>query len=182
MQMFFHCCPHVCVATINQRGFVRCSRRTCVQPYAHLEPYVKVTNVGVVHGYGVVARCDLQQGEIVCTYSATVCTNYVFCNNRSRYILKIQWWNADTRVWEWWYLDAHSRDASAGRYINGIRGTGKPANVVFSHLPLERDPYHGYYYVDVIAIDNIQAGQELLVKYGDGYWDSEIMVNRFVQY
>ena len=181
-QMMFHCCPHVCPAGVNRGGFVRCGSRTCVQPYAHLEPNVKVTRAGVVHGYGVVARRDMFKDDIVCTYSATICTDYLFCTNRSRYIVKVPWWNARTNAWELWYLDAASPNATAGRYINGIKGTGKKANVAFSYLPLERDPRHGFYYINVVATCNIRVGEELLVEYGPGYWDAQIMVNRFVQF
>ena len=75
------------------------------------------------------------------------------------------------------------KDTTAGRYINGIRGTGREANVGFCAELLGRHPLHGMYYVHVrvIAANGIRRGEELLVDYTGGsltdtYWTEELMV------
>lgn len=135
---------------------------------------MKVTKQGVVHGHGVVARKNIKQGEIVCTYSASLCESAVEPTDRSKYILgPIKWRNREKGRTEDWYLNAANKNATAGRYINGIRGTRRLANVGFCSGPLVQHPLHGQYYVWVKAIRDIRKGQELLVDYGSEYWNGK---------
>ena len=174
----YHCCPHVTLAECRQAGFVRCECRTCIQPYAHLEPKVKVTAEGVVHRLGVKARCRIKKGTVICMYSGMTLEDVLFVNNRSAYIVEVDWWHGSG--WETWYLDAKHLNACAGRYINGIRGTGKTPNA--EHVgPLMKHPVHQCWYVRCVALRDIELGEEILVDYGDDYWDNVIPVNDYVR-
>lgn len=56
------------------------------------------------------------------------------------------------------------------RYINDAKGVGtKEPNVGFF---ISSRRTRGYYIAEIIAIKDIQPGEEILVSYGDGYWDS----------
>ena len=177
-------CSHAHLIGSGFVGFVRCNNRNCVQPYAHLEPLVLVTNVGVVHGHGVIARCDIAKGTVVCTYTG-VSDSHLYQNNRSQYVLTVPWVNPETKQTEpFWIIDSVDKDNTAGRYINDPLGTGKSANVLFTTLPHTVHPVLTHrYYINVVACKDIKKGEELLVEYGVEYWRTgRIMVNNFVSY
>ena len=142
-----------------------------------------VTNVGVVHGYGVIARCDIAKGTVVCTYSGT-CDSHLYQNNRSQYVLTVPWVNPETKQSENWIIDSVDKDNTAGRYLNDPRGTDKSVNVIFTDQPHTIHPVLTHrYYINVVACKDIKQGEELLVDYGEDYWRSgRIMVNNFVRH
>lgn len=55
------------------------------------------------------------------------------------------------------------------RYCNDPRGTDKQPNAQFYQSDAK---VGGYYVCDVYAIEDISPGDEILVSYGDGYWES----------
>jgi len=118
------------------------------------------------------------KGDIICLYTGMSLEDVLFVNNRSEYILEVVWFNGVAN--ELWYLDAAHLNATAGRYVNGIRGTGKNANAAHT-CPLEYHETIGCWYISVVALDTIEVGEEVLVEYGDKYWNQIIPVNNFLR-
>jgi len=162
-------CPHVTLPLPS--AFTRCSRASCIQPYAHCEPLVFVAK-SAVHGYGVFARRDIEPGELVCMYSG-MCVDYVSVTDRSDYILEILWLNVMTGEQETWYLDASNKDNAAGRWVNDARNTQYSNNVHYTNYPLKRHPLNPrIYYVWMKALCKIAQGDEFFVSYSeDKYWN-----------
>ena len=133
---------------------------------------MEVTNQGVVHGWGVRARCDIPAGVIVCMYSGE-CMDVVLTTDRSKYILECRWFNPKTEKPESWFIDAQKLNTTAGRYINSPRGTGKDANVTYCAGLRDPHPSTGMYYVSVKTLRPIRKGEELLASYGEDYWSGK---------
>ena len=66
-----------------------------------------------------------------------------------------------------YFVDA-SQIGNEMRFINDYRGVADAPNVKFY---LYRSRVRGYLATVIVALHDIEAGQELLVDYGDGYWD-----------
>lgn len=67
-----------------------------------------------------------------------------------------------------YYVDAEN-GGNEMRYINDSRGIpNKEPNVAFFQSD---NKLRGYYISDIYAIKTIQPGEELLISYGDDYWD-----------
>ena len=59
---------------------------------------------------------------------------------------------------------------SPRQYINDARGSGFPVNVEFCEAEL-----HGWPYLFIVAIRPIPPHHELLIDYGNRYWDRQEM-------
>lgn len=134
-----------------------------------------------VNGIGVFTTSKIKEGETVCIYSGKMrkgVTGY------GKYILKLKYWNQDTKKHETWYLDAEDKMSAVGRYINDACDT-YPEGTIHEKF---RTIYHtnvGYksvinpkphawlgYFVQVFALCDIPEGVELFAAYGKTYWGS----------
>jgi len=59
------------------------------------------------------------------------------------------------------------KEGNETRYINDARNTNRPYNVTFKKMFLD-----GIMRVYVQCVLDVKKGEELLVDYGDGYWDN----------
>jgi hypothetical protein len=64
-------------------------------------------------------------------------------------------------------VDARSSQACVARYINDGTPSGEKANCYFAHVV---DRVAGTCRVNVVALRDLVAGEELLVAYGKDYW------------
>ena len=139
------------------------------QPYAHIEQLVTVAK-STVHGTGLFAKQNLPKGSVICWYSGT-CTRHLDNNNRSGFILDVEWLNPKTNKKEVWYLDSIDKNNSAGRWANDARFTKFKNNAEYMNGPFAPHPLaKGKYYIFVRAKRHIWKGEEILVDYGDSYW------------
>ena len=154
-------------------------RDQSVQPYAHLKCESKVfvarSNVA---GLGVFAREDISKGQVACLYTGK-CLKCVH-GNFSPYLLSTKWSNPDTGKLENWFLDAADMKNACGRYVNDACDYGdiddEFRTVFYTNTEFAKtcsDDVHkqiGRYYVKVIALEDIVAGEELFSAYGEEYW------------
>ena len=168
-------CTHVDPEHARSVAFYRCRYHSCIQPYAHIEPKVRVAKSDV-HGYGLFARTDIGEGEVVCMYSG-ICCDYLEPTNRSDYILAVLWEHPFTFTGEKqvWYLDSTHKDNAAGRYANDVHNTKHETdgpNAYYTDSPLLPHPLaKDKCYVYMRALRDIKKGEEIFVSYGEKYWD-----------
>ena len=148
-----------------------------------------------VSGLGVFTTKKIISGQTICRYSgirrSTRFRRRTTKGYMSKYMLQAKWKNSDTGEWEWWCLDSTSVYNRSGRYINDAMDldpldgntfyledmpeslkTPYFTNCRFSTvIKVDTDPRMGaYYYVDVIAITDIDKDTELFARYGEHYW------------
>ena len=149
-----------------------------VQPFHMLEPKVIVAKSNV-HGLGVFTRRRVFDGEVICMYSG-VCVDDVHLNE-SDFLVEGWWENKATGKKERWYLDARDSENTAGRWINDA-GDRYGKNFVFQTEYSTNCYFHeetsekkhdvtGKWYVNVIAIGDINIHTELFCSYGKNYWN-----------
>ena len=155
-----------------------------MQPWKFIEPNVQVGQ-SAVSGLGLFTRCDIEDTEIVCTYSG-VMRRSVHGIKNNPFLMRVLFYNSETKKHDPWYLDASEPAINtAGRWINdACEYTEKEwPNMPHSlktiyHNNCEFDvicstkPHWAVdlYYVNVRATEDIPAGVELFVKYGVDYW------------
>jgi SET domain-containing protein len=106
-------------------------------------------------GLGLFATREHRQGDTVCEYTGVVLPNEEAWRRRDKaYLMKL----GDGK-----YVDALHCPEVLARYINDCRGHRGGFNVCF-----EKRPQDGK--ADVVAMRDIQPGEELYVNYGRLYW------------
>ena len=158
-------CAHVTLPLPS--GFTRCNRASCKQPYAHLEPLVRVDK-SVVDGYGLFARRDIKKNEIICMFSGTRRSKDASSNND--YILEVQCDHTENGDTETWYLDARAKSNAAGRYINDSYGTNYTNNAIYTNSPFKLHSLMQRHYVYIRALCFIPKDSEIFASYGNAYW------------
>ena len=114
-------------------------------------------------GLGLYLLEDALAGERVAKYSGTPLNAAEIAKSKSRYLFEV---HKDLA------LDAEAKDNFKGRYINDGRHSGREVNVRFgARRATSICKLTGKQWVSVFAIKDIPSGTELLVDYGDAYWD-----------
>ena len=129
-----------------------------------------------VANHGLFATKPFTKGQIVTQYSSKIhdtliekdvgTHNYELKNKLledvSDYLLEVMHTNNTSRI----LLNSKSIFNYPGRYINDYSNDSNPPNVKFKNNPHQ---YKDMVFIDVIAIQNIQSGDELLTSYGNRY-------------
>jgi transposase InsO family protein len=148
-------------AAPNAKG-EQCKKRTCAGAfcYAHLK---KLLGLRILPseipqaGKGLFTTVARKKGETVTTYTGDRLigkTNPDF--KGSMYVIQL---NSRGDA----FVDAARTNASPGRMVNAPRGTGKRPNLEWRVDRARKT-------VKLVALRNIRPGEELLVRYGGGYW------------
>lgn len=122
-------------------------------------------------GNGLFAQCDIRKGEIVCYYTGYRHDYQSQKRLRDRtYVLKLQnGWPAHDRRNDG-FVDALPCVEVLARYINDPRNE-EECNVKFEHVQRP-----GIWYCPVVAIKDVNAGEELFISYGPRYWSESRMI------
>ena len=117
-------------------------------------------------GDGLFCMEHVEAGDVVARYSGQPLTQGQAEARDSAYILKVS-----SKL----YLDASEPDNWEGRYINDGPRSGREPNCIFAAayntnaMPM---PGSDRRWIKVFALRAIRPGEELLMAYGDGYWDT----------
>jgi len=111
---------------------------------------------------GLFAQIDIKNGTYIGEYTGRVLTHVE--EPFSRYL--VDYSNPHSEGCEKVWVDA-LLEGNEIRYINDFKNTGHNMNVTFRKMFLD-----GIMKVFVQAIADIKANDEILVDYGDGYWDN----------
>ena len=132
----------------------------------HKAPIKTTVKPSTIQGAGLGLFCEerVSPGDTVARYSGKVLNRAQADLSSSEYILKV---SADV------YIDAHDPSTWEGRYINDGPHAGRQPNCVFaSAYNTNEVPESDLRWVKVFAIREIMPGEELLMSYGNGYWDA----------
>ena len=123
-------------------------------------------------GYGLFAKVDIKEGELVCIYTGE-CTKVSIGRGGNKWMLACSWYNAETDAVEQWYIDSFDQYNAAGRWINDARNTEYSNNCTWERN-CSNEPHItvGKYYVNIVATRDIKKGEELLMSYGANYWQT----------
>lgn len=149
-----------------------------IQPFHEIEPNIIVSDSNVA-GLGVFTRRKILDGEVIGVYTG-ICLEDVHLN-KSEFIVKGVWENKTTGKFERWYIDGVDPHNSSCRLINDacdqygekfIFKTEYYTNCYFDErISQEKHEVIGKWYVNVIAIGDIESRTELFSSYGKKYWD-----------
>ncbi|GMF29300.1 unnamed protein product [Phytophthora lilii] len=121
-----------------------------------MEDGVEVRESGIPGaGKGLFATRKLLEGSTICEYTGVVLPNQAAWKLQDKsYLMKL----GDGK-----YVDALNCPEVKARYINDCRGHRGGFNVRFEKRPQEDK-------ADVVAMRDIEPGEELFVDYGRLYW------------
>ncbi|HYO21776.1 MAG TPA: SET domain-containing protein-lysine N-methyltransferase [Flavisolibacter sp.] len=110
-------------------------------------------------GKGLFTKTAISKGTKIVEYKGTITTwNAVRRDATNAYIYYVK---------PNYVIDARDHPKSLARYVNDAKGLvktkGRTNNAKFSKDGLR---------VFVVAIKDIEAGEEIFVEYGKGYWDT----------
>lgn len=122
-------------------------------------------------GRGLFATSPMPEGAVVCHYSGY--RHHYQSQKRLRnraYVLKLQngWPKHDRR--NDGFVDGLPTEDVVGRFINDPR-IEERCNVKFQHI---QEP--GIWHCPVVALRDIDAGEELFISYGPHYWSESRMI------
>ena len=120
-------------------------------------------------GDGLFAKRQIDKGEIICMYTGDL--QEVDNNNDSLYIVKVRCKVAKGDVRDM-YLDAKNVDNTAGRYANDARHTQYENNAVYDSV-LRFHKLIKKHYVRIVSTCCIPKDSEILVDYGECYWNDD---------
>ena len=143
-----------------------------VQPYKLYESQIHKVVVGPskVHGLGVFALGNFNEGDTVCLYGG-LCVHCAISSGR--YMLDCDYFNHQTHTLEKWYLDAENPQNACGRWVNDSVGTEWQGIYNVRVVPRLSKRFHfeyGTYTVEIVATTDIRQGEELFMDYGAAYW------------
>lgn len=122
-------------------------------------------------GNGLFALTAIPKGDTVCHYTGYRHDYQSQKRLRDRsYVLKLQngWPKYDRR--NDGFVDAHPTREVLARYINDPRNEDK-CNVKFEYI---QQP--GVWHCPVVALRDIEVGEELFISYGPRYWEESRMI------
>jgi SET domain-containing protein len=127
-----------------------------------------------VAGQGLFARKDFKKGDFICQYWGDLVKTSVATRDdyQSDYLFQLT---------DKWTIDGKDPNSCYARYVNDPIRSGKynAAFVVAYERELRSGP--GIPGLVVVAIKDIQAGQEIFAAYGNDYWADEHfgLLNRY---